>query len=98
MDRIKNLDEVKVQGGELWCELVIKETKSIIIDPNKPIDLDYMVVRNKGVHVNDVELGDLILDSITENFDVLKFGGKSYARVMRNICTIIISPDNFEAR
>ncbi len=96
MNRIKNLDEVKVQGGELWCELVIKENKSIIIDPNKPLDLDYMIIKNKGIHVTDVEIGDIVLDCLKKDFDVIKLNGKSYTKVMRNLCHIIVDSDNFK--
>ena len=97
MDRIKDLNEVKVQGGELWCELIIKEKKSLIIDVNDKHQIDYMIVRNIGEHVTDVEKEDVILSTNQTDFEVVEIKGKKYTKIHRNRCIFIVDKNNFEA-
>jgi len=97
MDRIKNENEVIPQGANLWCEVIIKEKpKTLIIDPNKPLDIDYIIVKKVGAHVTDVKEGDIILELI-DKYQInhsYKLNNKTYIQIPRNVCFMITSADN----
>ena len=99
MERIKNLDEVVPQGSNIWAEVKVKKDKSIIIDPNKPLDIDYIEVKSVGQYVTDVEPGDFILE-FTEKYTpkhIYDIKGKTYIQIPRNVCFTIVKKDNFNS-
>lgn len=97
MERIKNINEVTVRGDQLWCEVVRKEKKSLIIKPQETgkDNVDYFIVVSKGKDITDVEAGDIILDVSIPNLIIYTYKGKEYSRLTRNFCDIIIKKENF---
>jgi len=98
MKRIKDFSEVKVRPDMLFCKVHMKKESKIIIPEeaqSKGQGFDYVEVIAVGNKIDDVEVGDIILD-IEGKMTTYKIGEESYSVVARHICVVIVSPDNFE--
>jgi len=102
MKRIKDFSKVKVRPDMLFCR-VYRTSKKIFIPEEasrRGDDINYAEVIAVGNKIDDVEVGDIILD-VDGNMIVVdikdeKGNVKSYGRIARHICGVIVSPDNFE--
>jgi len=98
MKRIKDFSEVKVRPDMLFCKVHMKKESKIIIPEevqDKGQGFDYVEVISVGNKIDDVEVGDIILD-IDGSMTTYKLEDVTYGRVARHICGLIVSPDNFE--
>ena len=98
MDRIKDLSKVIVRGDMLFCEFIeVKTTSLILLDSKEGRDGNgYFRVVAKGNKIEDVNVGDLILDYDGEGkIQMYPHGDKKYCKLARHLCAIVVSPDNF---
>jgi len=98
MKRIKDFSKVKVRPDMLFCKVHMKKESKIIIPEevqDKGQGFDYVEVISVGNKIDDVEVGDIILD-IDGSMTTYKLEDVTYGRVARHICGLIVSPDNFE--
>ena len=97
MDRIKDLSKVIVRGDMLFCEYIeTKVTSLILLDSNsKESKNGYFRVIAKGYKIEDVNVGDYILDYDGEGaIQMYPKDGKNYCKLARNLCAIVVSPEN----
>ena len=97
MERIQRIQDVKVRGDMLLCELIEKKEGMIILpdEIKSKNNLDYLVIIAKGKHIDDVEIGDIILD-VDANLKGYEINGKKYILIARHLCSIIVGADNFK--
>lgn len=99
MDRVKDVSKIKVRSDMLLVE-IFEKPKSLILTPDtvneKGVSWDYSIVIAKGSKIEDVEIGDVIL-SYTGGAHVFEVRDKSYSQLMRHLCDVIVSADNFDS-
>lgn len=95
MERVKNISKIKVSSGYVLLQVHIKE--SLILTPdNKNVagpQVDYAEVMVIGSNVEDLQVGDIVLDfKSTEGF---KWGTGQFALVPRMNIKFAVERDNF---
>lgn len=95
MNRVKNLSEVIVRGDMLFCEYIeTKQTSLIILDTKEGKDGNgYFRIVAKGNNINDVEIGDLVLE-YDGGIQMYPVHDKKYCILVRHLAPIIVHPDN----
>lgn len=98
MERIKDLSKVILRGDSVMCECFVKQTKGGIIlaeDASGKPPLSHMIVIAKGKDVDDIEVGDLVIN-VSGNALFWKLNGKDYAKFPRYNAEIVVKQDNFD--
>ena len=104
MERVKNLNEIKVRGDMLLVECFEASRSGIIIPAsagNDAASIDYMKVLVVGNKIDDVNVGDIVIDTDT-GLKVSEYTINDKKRllavVQRHVCRFIVSPDNFDLK
>lgn len=100
MNRIKNIEEVIIGGGEVLVELIEKSRKSGIVLPESSMsdsqNSDYGIVVAVGSEVTDIEVGDIVLKTRNSEAPGYDYNGKALLMFNRYNIAIAIKPANFE--
>jgi len=95
MDRIKDLSKVIVRGDMLFCEYIETKITSLILLDSKEGKNGYFKVIAKGNKIEDVNVGDFVLDYDGEGaIHMYPKDGKQYCKLARHLCSIVVTPDN----
>jgi len=95
---IKDFSKVTVRGDMLLCEVFEKKSKSGLILPDtmdNSTSIEKMVVIAKGKNIDDVEIGDIVIN-VDGGLAIFELGDRKWAIVARHLCPIITKEDNLE--
>ena len=99
MDRIKNIEEVIIGGGEVLVELIQRKRKSGIVLPESSMkdedNSDFGIIVAVGNEVKDLEVGDIVLKTRTQEAPGYQFGEKSLLMFNRYNIAVAVKPVNF---
>ena len=95
LDRIKDLSKIIVRGDMLFCEYIETKVTSLILLDSKEGKNGYFKVIAKGNKIEDVNVGDFVLDYDGEGtIHMYPKDGKQYCKLARHLCSIVVTPDN----
>jgi len=95
IDKVKDLSKIVVRGDMLLVKLFDKKSKSgLILEGSDAID--YLEVIAVGYKIEDVNVGDIVLDLDVKEINTFELEGIRYARISRNLCGFITSRDNID--
>ena len=95
MNRIKNVKELRLQKDYVLLEVNLKS--SIIIKPeDKGVEFDYCKVLKIGKDVDNVEVGDIVLEVLSGTYHDFKIGTQLYLLCRAVGLKIVMPESNFE--
>lgn len=97
MENIKDINKLIVSDFDLVVELKQRVSKSGIITSNKvgKNPLGYGVIVIKGEKVEDLEVGDIILQTRVENVPGFTSNKREYIVIARHAVLLATKKDNF---
>jgi len=99
MDRIKEISEIIVGGGEVLVELINNKGKSgILVDENLTDEHTnhYGIIVAKGSAVKDLEIGDIVVRTRVPEAPGYRYRGKDLLMFSRYNISIAVKPVNFD--
>ena len=95
MDRIKDVKQLRLQKDYVLLEVNLK--KSVIIKPDdKGVEFDYCKVIKIGKDVDNVEIGDIVLEVLQGTYHDFKIGTQLYLLVRAVGIKIAMPESNFD--
>jgi hypothetical protein len=95
MDRIKDVKQLRLQKDYTLLEVKLK--KSVIIKPDdKGVEFDYCKVIKIGKDVDNVEVGDIVLEVLQGTYHDFKIGTQLYLLVRAVGIKIATPESNFD--
>jgi hypothetical protein len=95
MERVKDISKIKVSAGYVLIKIKVKD--SLIVTPDSKQkggpQVDYAEVITYGRDIEDVNIGDIVIDfSTTQGFN---YNGEQYGLVPRMGIKFLVERDNF---
>ena len=100
MNRIKNISEVVINGGEVLVKMIERTRKSGIILPESSMkdedNSDFGIVIAIGSEIKDLEVGDIVLKTRTSESPGFEYKDETLLLLNRYNITVAIKPVNFD--
>jgi len=100
MNRIKNINEVVINGGEVLMRMIERTRESGIILPESSMkdseNSDFGIVVAIGCEITDLEVGDIVLKTRTPEAPGYEYKDDTLLLLNRYAITIAIKPVNFD--
>lgn len=98
MERIKNLEQVVLAPNALLAEITeIKSSGIILPGAEETSDsLDYMRIVTTGSGVDDLKVGDIVLDMVAAEIPIYSINDTKYGILYRGNIRVAVKADNFD--